>query len=66
MKSVIILIAACCFTAGIADDDNTCGGLNRLKLKNQWNKLYGPGEDRRNFGTVLWKTLVSNDVAYLI
>lgn len=59
MKTIAtLLFAAACLSAVFAEADDTCNAIDRLKIKSQWSKLYGPGEARRTFGTVLWKTLV--------
>ena len=37
---------------------NTCGPLQRLKVKRQWANAYGSGIDRANFGNFVWAELV--------
>jgi len=58
MKTIVsLLFAACCLTVVFAGDDEQCSAVDRLKIKSQWAKLYGPGEARRSLGVVLWKTI---------
>ena len=57
MKLLLVLAALVAITAA-----NTCGPLQRLKVKRQWANAYGNGIDRANFGNFVWAELVMIDL----
>ena len=50
---VIVVIA--CLIAVVAAD--TCGPLQRLKVKRQWAESYGHGLERAELGHFIWAQL---------
>ena len=53
MNVLLVLATLVAITAA-----NTCGPLQRLKVKRQWANAYGNGIDRANFGNFVWAELV--------
>jgi hemoglobin-like flavoprotein len=47
---VFALLLAC-----VAADHHQCGILQRLKVKQQWSKAFGFGDDRMSIGMALWR-----------
>ena len=53
MKVLLVLATLVAITAA-----NTCGSLQRLKVKRQWANAYGTGNSRADFGNFVWAELV--------
>ena len=52
--SLIVLVVA--MVTVVTAVNNGCGPLQILKVKNQWEKAYGVGRMRDDFGLAIWRT----------
>jgi hemoglobin-like flavoprotein len=56
MKLVLVIAVLGCLAAcALADDDHvTCGPLQKIKVKRQWDKAFGEGSHRLEFALHFW------------
>jgi hemoglobin-like flavoprotein len=58
MKLLLLAaLLACLVVCSLASDEHKCGPLAKIKLRRQWDKAYGEGSHRLDFGIHFWHHL---------